>query len=234
MLGEWQAPVERIGTIARVDAGLVVIDKPAGLTSHDVVARLRRILRTRKIGHAGTLDPMATGVLVCGVERGTKLLGHLALDTKAYTATIRLGAATTTDDAEGEVLSTADPTGVTDAAVAAGVAARLRGRFRARSGGSPRESPLGWAIAAGVAARLRGRPPGDVREDHEVRGRFRTRFGVITARVAPGLCDPRGGRATAATPTPERRSRGSRGAWPTPEQRSPGPGSAAGSGRATR
>jgi tRNA pseudouridine55 synthase len=66
-----------------VDAGLVVIDKPAGLTSHDVVARLRRILRTRKIGHAGTLDPLATGVLVCGVERGTKLLGHLALDTKA-------------------------------------------------------------------------------------------------------------------------------------------------------
>ena len=70
----------------------MVVDKPAGLTSHDVVARLRRILGTRKIGHAGTLDPMATGVLVCGVGRGTKLLGHLALDTKAYTATIRLGA----------------------------------------------------------------------------------------------------------------------------------------------
>ena len=79
-------------------------DKPAGLTSHDVVARLRRILGTRKIGHAGTLDPMATGVLVCGVGRGTRLLGHLALDTKAYTATIRLGAATSTDDAEGEIV----------------------------------------------------------------------------------------------------------------------------------
>ena len=92
-------------------SGLVVVDKPAGLTSHDVVARLRRILRTRKIGHAGTLDPMATGVLVCGVGRGTKLLGHLALDTKAYTATIRLGAATTTDDAEGEIVTTADPSG---------------------------------------------------------------------------------------------------------------------------
>ncbi len=104
-------------------SGLVVVDKPAGLTSHDVVGRLRRILRTRKVGHAGTLDPMATGVLVCGVERATKLLGHLALDTKAYTATIRLGAATTTDDAEGEVLATADPGGVTDAAVAAGIAA---------------------------------------------------------------------------------------------------------------
>ncbi|MHA6625992.1 tRNA pseudouridine(55) synthase TruB [Pseudonocardia sichuanensis] len=103
--------------------GLVVVDKPAGLTSHDVVARLRRILRTRKVGHAGTLDPMATGVLVCGVDRGTKLLGHLALDTKAYTATIRLGAATSTDDAEGEVLATADASGVDDAAIATGIAA---------------------------------------------------------------------------------------------------------------
>jgi tRNA pseudouridine55 synthase len=106
--------------------GLVVVDKPAGLTSHDVVARLRRILRTRKIGHAGTLDPMATGVLVCGVGRGTKLLGHLALDSKAYTATIRLGATTTTDDAEGDVVAAVDPadvSAVTDAAVAAGVAA---------------------------------------------------------------------------------------------------------------
>jgi tRNA pseudouridine55 synthase len=103
-------------------SGLVVVDKPAGLTSHDVVARLRRILGTRKVGHAGTLDPMATGVLVCGVGRGTKLLGHLALDTKAYTATVRLGAATTTDDAEGEVVATADASQVDDAAVAAGIA----------------------------------------------------------------------------------------------------------------
>jgi tRNA pseudouridine55 synthase len=103
--------------------GLVIVDKPAGLTSHDVVARLRRILRTRKVGHAGTLDPMATGVLVCGVGRGTKLLGHLALDTKAYTATIRLGVTTHTDDAEGEVLATADAGGVTDVAIAAGMAA---------------------------------------------------------------------------------------------------------------
>jgi tRNA pseudouridine55 synthase len=103
--------------------GLVVVDKPAGLTSHDVVGRLRRILRTRKVGHAGTLDPMATGVLVCGIGRGTKLLGHLALDMKAYTATIRLGSATTTDDAEGETLSTADASAVTAAAVAAGIAA---------------------------------------------------------------------------------------------------------------
>src|SRR3954452_18539998 len=112
------------GTTGRGPAsGLAVGAKPGGLTSPDVVARLRRILRTRKVGHAGTLDPMATGVLVCGVGRGTKLLGHLALDGKAYVATIRLGAATTTDDAEGEVVGTADPSGVTDGAVTAGIAA---------------------------------------------------------------------------------------------------------------
>jgi tRNA pseudouridine55 synthase len=105
-----------------VPPGLVVVDKPAGLTSHDVVARVRRIMGTRKVGHAGTLDPMATGVLVLGIERATKLLGHLALDTKAYLATIRLGAATTTDDAEGDVLSTVDASGVADEAVAAGIA----------------------------------------------------------------------------------------------------------------
>ncbi|GAA5115462.1 tRNA pseudouridine(55) synthase TruB [Haloechinothrix salitolerans] len=89
--------------------GLVIVDKPDGMTSHDVVARMRRIMGTRKIGHAGTLDPMATGVLVIGVERATKLLGHLALDRKSYLATIGLGASTTTDDAEGEALTQADP-----------------------------------------------------------------------------------------------------------------------------
>ncbi|HEY0453653.1 tRNA pseudouridine(55) synthase TruB, partial [Actinophytocola sp.] len=101
--------------------GLVVVDKPDGLTSHDVVARVRRIMGTRKVGHAGTLDPMATGVLVLGIERATKLLGHLALDTKAYLATIRLGASTTTDDAQGTVLSTVDASGVADDAIAAGI-----------------------------------------------------------------------------------------------------------------
>ncbi|WP_346275432.1 tRNA pseudouridine(55) synthase TruB, partial [Pseudonocardia sp.] len=106
-----------------VSSGLVVVDKPTGLTSHDVVARLRRILSTRKIGHAGTLDPMATGVLVCGVGRATKLLGHLALDTKAYAATVRLGVVTSTDDAQGEVVGTTDATGIDDAAIAVGIAA---------------------------------------------------------------------------------------------------------------
>ena len=88
--------------------GLVVVDKPGGLTSHDVVARVRRLAGTRKVGHAGTLDPMATGVLVVGVGRATRLLGHLMLTEKAYDATVRLGVTTTTDDAEGEVVATAE------------------------------------------------------------------------------------------------------------------------------
>jgi tRNA pseudouridine55 synthase len=88
--------------------GLIIVDKPGGMTSHDVVSKVRRIARTRRVGHAGTLDPMATGVLVLGVERATKLLNHLVLTDKTYAGTIRLGAATTTDDAEGETLSMAD------------------------------------------------------------------------------------------------------------------------------
>ncbi|WKK61737.1 tRNA pseudouridine(55) synthase TruB [Corynebacterium sp. P3-F1] len=104
-------------------AGVVVVDKPAGMTSHDVVARLRRIFGTRKVGHAGTLDPMATGVLVAGIERGTKLLAHLVADDKVYTATFRLGAATSTDDAEGDVLSQADASHITDADIMAQVRA---------------------------------------------------------------------------------------------------------------
>ena len=89
-------------------AGLMIIDKAAGVTSHDVVASCRKLLKTRRVGHAGTLDPMATGVLVIGVERATKMLGLLSLTTKAYDATIRLGATTDTDDAEGTVLTRTD------------------------------------------------------------------------------------------------------------------------------
>ena len=92
--------------------GLVVVDKAGGMTSHDVVSRMRRIARTRKVGHAGTLDPMATGVLVVGVGRATRLLTHLVLADKAYTATVRLGASTVTDDAEGAVLSTVPADGL--------------------------------------------------------------------------------------------------------------------------
>jgi tRNA pseudouridine55 synthase len=106
-----------------VTAGLVVVDKPAGLTSHDVVARLRRLAGTRRVGHAGTLDPMATGVLVIGIDKATKLLGHLAAHDKDYLATIRLGVTTTTDDAEGEVVAAADPDRVSDEAVAVAMAA---------------------------------------------------------------------------------------------------------------
>ncbi|CAM3593292.1 tRNA pseudouridine(55) synthase TruB [Isoptericola cucumis] len=87
--------------------GLLVVDKPAGWTSHDVVGRCRRLAGTRKVGHAGTLDPMATGVLVVGVGRATKLLTYVVGADKAYDATVRLGVRTTTDDAEGEVLAAA-------------------------------------------------------------------------------------------------------------------------------
>lgn len=82
--------------------GIVVVDKPPAMTSHDVVGRCRRIFSTRRVGHAGTLDPMATGVLVIGVERATKILGLLSASSKSYAATIRLGQSTSTDDAEGE------------------------------------------------------------------------------------------------------------------------------------
>jgi len=108
--------------------GVVVVDKPAGCTSHDVVARLRRLARTRKVGHAGTLDPMATGVLVVGVNRATRLLGHLSVTDKGYDATIRLGESTLTDDAEGEVLASADASGVTDDDLASAIGA-LTGRI---------------------------------------------------------------------------------------------------------
>ena len=108
--------------------GLVVVDKPSGMTSHDVVAKCRRIFSTRKVGHAGTLDPMATGVLVVGVERATKILGLLTATDKSYTATIRLGQTTTTEDAEGEVLQTVSASHVSDADIDAAVAA-LRGQI---------------------------------------------------------------------------------------------------------
>jgi len=106
-------------------AGLVVVDKPAGMTSHDVVARVRRLAGTRKVGHAGTLDPMATGVLVLGVGRATRLLGHLLLTDKAYDATIRIGATTTTDDAEGELLETRPTTSITGDDVTAALRAMV-------------------------------------------------------------------------------------------------------------
>ncbi|KMO78409.1 MAG: tRNA pseudouridine(55) synthase TruB [Mycolicibacterium rufum] len=106
--------------------GLVVVDKPSGLTSHDVVGRCRRLFGTRKVGHAGTLDPMATGVLVVGIERATKILGLLTAADKGYTATIRLGQTTSTEDAEGELLQSVSASQVTDGEIEDAVAA-LRG-----------------------------------------------------------------------------------------------------------
>ncbi len=108
------------------EPGLVIVDKPAGMTSHDVVGRCRRLFGTRKVGHAGTLDPMATGVLVIGIERATKILGLLTTTDKSYAATIRLGQTTTTEDAEGEVLQSVSAAHVTDEQIESAVAA-LRG-----------------------------------------------------------------------------------------------------------
>ncbi len=109
-------------------AGLVIVDKPAGMTSHDVVGRCRRFFGTGKVGHAGTLDPMATGVLVVGIERATKILGLLTVTDKAYSATIRLGQTTSTDDAEGEVLQQVSADAVTDECIERAVA-DLRGEI---------------------------------------------------------------------------------------------------------
>lgn len=113
---------------AATQGGLVVVDKPGGMTSHDVVSRMRRLARTRRVGHGGTLDPMATGVLIIGVEKATRLLTYVIGSTKQYTATIRLGESTVTDDAEGELVSRADASALTDAAIAAALVP-LRGEI---------------------------------------------------------------------------------------------------------
>jgi tRNA pseudouridine55 synthase len=114
--------------VSAPEPGLVIVDKPAGMTSHDVVGRCRRLFGTRKVGHAGTLDPMATGVLVVGIERATKILGLLTATDKSYAATIRLGQTTATDDADGDVLRTVSAAEVTAAEVEGAVAA-LRGEL---------------------------------------------------------------------------------------------------------
>jgi tRNA pseudouridine55 synthase len=103
--------------------GILLLDKPQGPTSHDLVARTRRALGTRKVGHAGTLDPMATGLMILGVDSSTRLLTFLVGLDKEYTATIRLGQATTTDDAEGGIVAEADASGLAPEAIAAAVSA---------------------------------------------------------------------------------------------------------------
>jgi tRNA pseudouridine55 synthase len=104
--------------------GLIVVDKPGGMTSHDVVARVRRLARTRRVGHGGTLDPMATGVLIIGVNRATRLLTYVIGAEKSYTATIRLGESTITDDAEGQITARSSVAAVTDEAIRAGLSAQ--------------------------------------------------------------------------------------------------------------
>lgn len=136
--------------------GLVIVDKPSGLTSHDVVARVRRLAGTRKVGHAGTLDPMATGVLVLGVGRATRLLHHLVLADKHYTASIRLGQSSSTDDAEGEIRSVASAAGLTDDDVQAAMR-RLTGEI------SQAPSAVSAIKVAGERAYRRVRAGEDVR-----------------------------------------------------------------------
>lgn len=114
--------------------GLVLIDKESGWTSHDVVARMRRIAGTRRVGHAGTLDPMATGLLLLGINRATRLLGYLSNKSKTYEATIRLGASTITDDAEGAVIAqcnAAELAAVTDADITKAIAS-FQGEIKQR------------------------------------------------------------------------------------------------------
>ncbi|WP_138735493.1 tRNA pseudouridine(55) synthase TruB [Modestobacter excelsi] len=110
---------------ADVPPSLLLVDKPAGMTSHDVVAVARRVLSVRKVGHAGTLDPMATGLLVLGVGAATRLLGHLSGSDKTYDATVRLGQSTVTDDAEGEVTATTSAAGVGEDDVRAALATQV-------------------------------------------------------------------------------------------------------------
>lgn len=144
-----------------MQSGILVVDKPSGWTSHQVVGRCRRLLGTRKVGHAGTLDPMATGVLVIGVGRGTRLLGHLALTTKTYEATIRLGQATNTDDADGEVTQATGAVAVSDAAIESALDA-LRGdivQVPSTFSAIKVDGKRAYALArAGADVELAGRP----------------------------------------------------------------------------
>ncbi|ORX15822.1 tRNA pseudouridine synthase B [Mycobacterium szulgai] len=160
--------------------GIVVVDKPAGMTSHDVVGRCRRIFATRRVGHAGTLDPMATGVLVIGIERATKILGLLTAATKSYAATIRLGQTTSTEDAEGDLLRAVPAEAITDEEIAAAIAG-LRGDISqvpsavsAIKVGGQRAYQL---VRQGQAVELASRP---VRVD---------RFEVLAARRQDQLVD---------------------------------------------
>ena len=160
--------------------GLIIVDKPAGLTSHDVVARIRRLAKTRRVGHGGTLDPMATGVLVIGVGRATRLLTYVIGAEEGYAATIRLGPSTVTDDAEGDVVAVMPADDVPDAAIRAGLGA-LTGQI----------SQVPSAVSA---IKVNGqRAYARVRAGEEVALAARTvtvsRLDLLALRRLPGLVD---------------------------------------------
>ena len=164
-------------------SGIIVVDKPQGPSSHTVVAIARRLLGTRKIGHAGTLDPMATGVLVLGVNSATRLLTYLVGEDKTYEATIRLGASTVTDDAEGDVVATAAPdaiAAVSDASIAAGIA-RLTGDIEQRP------SAVSAIKVDGQRAYDRVRAGEDV--ELAARPVHIARFDILDARRVDGFID---------------------------------------------
>lgn len=163
-----------------VPPGLVVVDKPDGMTSHDVVGRCRRIFGTRKVGHAGTLDPMATGVLVIGIERATKILGLIAGTSKTYLGTIRLGQSTTTDDAEGEVLQQLCADHITDEQIEAAAGA-LRGDIE-----QVPSSVSAIKVAGKRAYQLAREGEAPVLAARSVRIE---RFDVLAIRRTPGLVD---------------------------------------------
>jgi len=158
-----------------VNSGILLVDKPQGITSHDVVSRVRRAAGTRKVGHAGTLDPLATGLLVLGLNSSTRLLTFLVGLDKTYEATIRLGVATTTDDSEGETTATHDASAVADDAIDAGV--------RALSG------PISQVPTTVSAIKVNGRRAYDLaREGVEVELKARdvtiSEFSVLDRRTA--------------------------------------------------
>lgn len=160
--------------------GILLLDKPGGITSHDVVARARRALNTRKIGHAGTLDPMATGLVILGVGAATRLLTYLVGLDKTYTATIRLGESTDSDDADGRLIARHDASALTAEAIHAGIA-RLRGEIS--------------QVPSRVSAiKVNGRRAYDLaREGVEVTLRARdvtiSRFDVLASRERAGCRD---------------------------------------------
>lgn len=160
--------------------GLLIIDKPAGLTSHQVVGRVRRVYGTRKVGHAGTLDPMATGVLIVGLNRATRLLGHLALHDKAYRATIRLGASSSTDDAEGELSSRLDASGLSQDAIQAATGP-LRGEIMQRP------STVSAIKVGGKRAYARARAGEEV--NLASRPVVVSRFEIVGMHLEPPWCD---------------------------------------------